>query len=133
MLEIDFRLIYCSKHLKSFHRNLFLIYPKSLGSGSEWHSKKKTRSSNRHGASLWHSYKMIWCVTLAEQQNSTVRHFGTAIKCLSFNFFFYFYFMFLVKKQFFLALYSFNIQFLTPFYTKPDNVKFFIYQLYIFF
>ena len=74
------------------------------GSGSEWHSEKMTRSSNRHGASFWHgglfwhSNKMTRCVTLAQQQNKTMRHFdkvchygteghfGTASKCLSFNF-----------------------------------------------
>ena len=30
------------------------INPYSYGSGSEWHSDKMTRSSKRHGASLWH-------------------------------------------------------------------------------
>ena len=57
-----------------------------VGSGSEWHSDKMTRSSNRHGASLWHegslwhSDKMTRCVTLAQRQNNKVRHFGTATK-----------------------------------------------------
>ena len=84
------------------------------GSGSEWHSDKMTRSSNRHGASLrhggslWHRDKMTRCVNLAKPQNDTVRHFamvchygteglfGTVTKCLSFNFF-KFYFWFLCK------------------------------------
>ena len=33
--------------------NLHFVNSKT-GSGSEWHSDKTTRSSNRHGASLWH-------------------------------------------------------------------------------
>ena len=47
---------------------------------------KMTRSSNRHGESLWHgrslwhSEKMARYVTLAKRQNGTVRHFGTATK-----------------------------------------------------
>ena len=62
------------------------------GSWSEWHSDKMTRSSNRHsasllhGGSLWHNDKMTWCVNLAQRQNDTMRHFGTATKCLSFFF-----------------------------------------------
>ena len=73
--------------------------PQKYGIGSEWHSNKMTRLSNRHvssflqGGSLWHSDKMTRCVNLTQRQNDVVRHFGTeghfctATKCLSFIFF----------------------------------------------
>ena len=81
-----------------------------FGSGSEWHSDKMKRSSNRHGASLcteghfgtvtkwhgvsiWHSDRMTRCVTLAQQQNDTVFHWLN-------NTFINYYFYKLVKKNY---------------------------------
>ena len=61
------------------------------GSGSEWHSDKMTRSSNRHGASLWHGGS-LW-------------HSDKMFKLNFFsNFILYFF-----DKVYFLAFCSFSI------------------------
>ena len=41
---------------------------------------KRHGASLLHGGSLWHGDKMTRCVNLAQRQNDTVRHFGTATK-----------------------------------------------------